>query len=320
MTQPGVRVRRTAPSFLIVGTPRSGTTLVQRLACEVPGVRVPYETHFFAQFYPRRFRWGFPLDGDDLRQALAAYADMKNTREFELDVEAVVDALGGRCDGPLAMFEALVRVLAGEAAVYGEKTPTHLAWWRPLTRAIPTLRVVAVVRDPRAAVASQLRLPWGPKGPQRDVLAAERWRGDQRQVGKMREELGPERCLVVRYEDVVGDPDGARRSLARFVGGDPEGRVSAGGGFVLPREWWKGSALDDVDPGRTGAWSDVLAEHQLARIETVCRREMRRFGYPTAPRGHARLGLGGWAAVFRARLAALRDLRRIEGTSLGATP
>ena len=34
-------------SFLMVGTPRSGTTLLQRLACELPGVGMPPETHFF---------------------------------------------------------------------------------------------------------------------------------------------------------------------------------------------------------------------------------------------------------------------------------
>lgn len=39
-----------APAFLIVGTPRSGTTLVQRLASELPGVAIPPETHFFSLF------------------------------------------------------------------------------------------------------------------------------------------------------------------------------------------------------------------------------------------------------------------------------
>jgi len=46
-------VGRRGPDFLIVGSARSGTTLVQRLACELPGVAMPPETHFFDIFLRR---------------------------------------------------------------------------------------------------------------------------------------------------------------------------------------------------------------------------------------------------------------------------
>jgi len=53
---------RPVPHFAIVGSPRSGTTLVQRLCCELEGVVVPYETHFFSAYLPV-CRPRFPLAG-----------------------------------------------------------------------------------------------------------------------------------------------------------------------------------------------------------------------------------------------------------------
>jgi hypothetical protein len=269
-----------APSFIIVGTPRSGTTLVQRLASELPGVRVPIETHFFAQFYPSRFRWGFPLQGDDLREAIEEYASMRNTRESGLDPERTAGRLGAGAEGPLALFEVVVRELAGEAAIYGEKTPTHLPWWKPLTRAMPRLRVIAVARDPRAVVASTLELPWGPKRSEGYAVVAQRWLCDQRQVARAGEALTPDRFLLLRYEDVVADPDGARRRIAELLGvaGDPAAPPLAED-ILLPRESWKSRAVERVTEERVRAWERTLSDGQVQRIEAICHPGMSRFGY-----------------------------------------
>ena len=269
-----------APSFLIVGTPRSGTTLVQRLASELPGVRVPIETHFFAQFYPSRFRWRFPLQGNDLREAIGEYASMRNIREAGLDPERTASRLGAGATGPLQLFEAVVRELAGDAAIFGEKTPTHLPWWRPLTAAMPWVRVIGVVRDPRAVVASTLELPWGPKRSEGYAVVAQRWLCDQRQMAIASESLPRVRFLLLRYEDVVADPGVARGRIANLIGVADEGSVSPpAGDMILPRESWKSRAVERVTQERVRAWERELADGRVQRIEAICYPEMDRFGY-----------------------------------------
>ena len=49
--------------FVIIGTARSGTTLVQRLCAELPGVWVPPETHFWDLADRARHYFEFPLRG-----------------------------------------------------------------------------------------------------------------------------------------------------------------------------------------------------------------------------------------------------------------
>jgi hypothetical protein len=255
------------PAFLVVGTPRSGTTLVQRLASELPGVKVPPETDFFSRFYPAMFRWGFPLEGAALLEALTAYASTKNVRQAPVDVERIVERLGGCADGPLDLFAGVVRELAGDgAAIYGEKTPRHLRWWRPLSRVLPSLKVIAVVRDPRAVVDSWLRLPWGPKRTDGYLLLAERW------------------CLVLRYEDVVAGPDEARVHIADLLGVTTAAGVPAppAENLYLPRETWKSRATGTIATDRVRSWESSLPLRHADGIEAVCRRPMASFGYPTA--------------------------------------
>ncbi|MGH9892890.1 MAG: sulfotransferase, partial [bacterium] len=152
----------TAPEFLIVGTPRSGTTLVQRLACELSAVVVPPETHFFSDFYPRlKRRHSFPLDEASLRQALGSYLKMKTSLGLKLEVDDVVATLDGWCRSPLDLYGAITLRLAGGAELVGEKTPDHLRWWQPLATSLPHLRIVAVTRDPRGVVASRIQAGWG---------------------------------------------------------------------------------------------------------------------------------------------------------------
>jgi hypothetical protein len=203
------------PAFLIAGTPRSGTTLVQRLACELPGVRVPPETHFFSLFargLTKRRR--FPLEGDALREELDSFARLDTSRSFQLEPHALMERLGGRCETVVQLFGVIVRHLARDADVCGEKTTDHLLWWRPLSRALPRLKLVAVVRDPRSVVASNLAVPWGMTS---HVVLAERWAADQREVAQARAELGSKRCLILRYEDVVAAPTEARARISALL-------------------------------------------------------------------------------------------------------
>lgn len=308
-----------------MGTPRSGTTLTQRLACELPGVKVPPETHFFARFYPRLFRWSFPLQGAELREATAAFTATKRVQDAHLDADRLVERLNGRADGPLELFAAVVEEMAsGGARIYGEKTPPHLAWWGPLARGLPSLKIIAVVRDPRAVVASWLDTPWMP--PRRDgyVLVAERWRLDQWVIARALETLGPDRCLLLRYEDVVVDPDRARAAIAALIGVEGGGpvRTPDAGELYLPWETVKSRSVGEITADRVRAWEERLPPGHARRVEAVCRRAMLRFGYPTdlgAARAAAALASLGPRTNVSRMITALRHRRergRIERVRL----
>lgn len=272
--------------FVIVGTPRSGTTLVQRLACELRGTRVPPETQFFWRFGPRLLaRRTFPLNERAIREEIAAFLDLKSSRGFRLDADAVTAALGGRCDHIVELYSVFVRQLAGEAELYGEKSPQHLMWWRVLTDTMPNLKVIGVVRDPRAVIASTLKVVWNSDS---HLLLAERWAFEQRQLLRAQRRLGEDRCLVLRYEDVVTDPLAAKRAMSSFLGAPVSvkpAEIQDRGQIFHPRQTWVANATGPVVVSRVHAWRDELTSSQVADVMAVCRREIRRLGYD-AQLGH----------------------------------
>jgi len=270
------------PHFLIVGSERSGTTLVQRIATELPGVRVPAETHFFKFYRKKLSNQTFPMDEAALREALTSYLAMPVSQGFVLDTDQVIEDLGGQCRSVLELFDVCVRRLAGPAEIYGEKTPHHLAWWRPLHRARPDLQFIGVVRDPRGVVASALAVPWGSDDP---VRLAEGWRHDQRLLKAARDELPPDRILVVRYEDVVVEPEAARVRIAKFLGidasGATEGSLPPPSELYHPWEHWKDRTTDAITDDRVRAWEQTLSPAQSSIVLGVCHVGMRAFGYGT---------------------------------------
>lgn len=313
--------------FMVVGSPRSGTTLVQRLACELPGVRMPPETHFFSQFAPGlQARRRFPLGRGELTEELSRFAGLDTSRGLDVDVDAVVEDLGGTCPSPFALFDSVVRQVSGTAELWGEKTPDHLLWWRPLARAAPWVRFVAVVRDPRAVVASNLGMPWSEDrrlpawGESLHLAFAVHWAVAQRQTDVMRHELGPERCLVLRYEDVVADPSAARSRIAGFLGRPASPAPDEVPAEIVP-DWepWKLDALAPVDPTRADTWRQALDGRRARQVTAVCRSGMRRFGYgDDAPNlaetalGLAGLGPRGLARVVRYRTTVEGYVRVID--------
>jgi hypothetical protein len=242
---------------------------------------MPPETHFFLSFARELLeRRSFPLQEADLREELAAFRDKLG---LPLDTESLSTELGGRCASLIELFHAIVRQLAGEAAILGEKTPEHLWWWRWLARAIPEVRFVAVIRDPRAVTSSLRSTPWARDRPVWRI--AERWCFDQREVRAMRRALGSDRVLVLKYENVVESPDQARDRLAEFLGvsapSGPSGTVPvAGGSDILPRrEQWRKRALEPVTTSRRYAWKSFLTREQADLVTAICRREMARYSY-----------------------------------------
>lgn len=311
---------------MVVGTPRSGTTLVQRTVSERCGLPTVPETHMFTVFAPRLLRTTrFPLEGPELRAALDAYAALQQHRGGAPSAELLFDRLSGRADSLAEVFVAVVGELAGGADRVVEKTPDHLLWVRHLAPVFPDTRFIAVIRDPRAVFASTAKTHWGQRNA---VVAAERWARDQRLLLSLDAEFGGRRTgsdpddaglLLIRYEDLVLDEEQTVRRIVEFVGtADASDRSPARHGIAGPsrvfREHemeWKARAQDPVTTERIEAWRQTLPAGSVSAIEAICGPLMDEFGYQRTLASADRLSMGDRISRGRYRLRRIGHEQRI---------
>jgi hypothetical protein len=159
---------------------------------------------------------------------------------------------------------------------------------------------------------------------------AESWVSDQRLVLAAMDQLGPARCLVLRYEDVATRPEAAREQLGRFLdrtpvlASVPYGARSSAQRLFMPWEVWKAGAVEPIVRDRVDAWRQELPARQAAAVSTICRPSMRAFAYPTDPgpgatsdrRSIWSLGPADQWRRMHFRIARARRIREIEMTQL----
>jgi hypothetical protein len=211
------------PYLFVVGCPRSGTTLLQRMLDNHPRLAVANDTHFIPRVidgvppgvdqpltpelvervrtYKRFYRMELP--------DAAVYDAAKRSRTYTQFVGALYSEHGRLRGKPLA----------------GEKTPDYVRRLPFLHALFPRARTVHIIRDGRDVALSALE--WGRKdrGPGRLKLWWEepvavcalwwRWQvGTGRRDGRT---LGADLYREVRYEDLVAHPGAMLQDLARFL-------------------------------------------------------------------------------------------------------
>ena len=103
-----------------------------------------------------------------------------------------------------------------------EKTPTNERYLDRLWAEFPQARVIHVVRRPDAALASHKALMGARWRPGREVAAIYRNMARSLRIALEQSLRAPsDRYLLVRYEDLIGQPAEGSRRLAEFLGIEP---------------------------------------------------------------------------------------------------
>ncbi|MFG0274618.1 MAG: sulfotransferase family protein [Phycisphaerales bacterium] len=265
--------------FFIVGSPRSGTTLLQAMLLRTPGLHIPPETHFMGVYWARRSHWGDLADDENRARLCRSVLDRSRREGIDLDHELFRRRLD-EARSYAGAFRAWLDATAAArgASIVGEKSPPHTEFTTELLAMFPDARVLHIVRDPRDVAVSQ-RDAWG----RTPLQAALRWRLDAKAQRRAERLTAGERHLTVRYRDLVTDPEGSLRRFASFLEITfrqemlhPEHRRERG---FHTREAHKAGTLQPVTRSRIGRYRDRLSRSSVALVEHVAGREMRRLGF-----------------------------------------
>lgn len=262
--------------FFIVGCGRSGTTLLKSMLDAHPGVFVPAETFFFSGIR-RRFPGGESAPWQAKLDYICSRWWMRDAGLTQAAVRAQLEA--AQPDWA-ALFVATMAALAAgkDYAAIGEKTPAHVADAQELLELFPACKIVQIVRDPRAVLASYRGVKVGTN---EAVAVAREWKAAmQAHQGLAKHD----RYLLIRYEDLVTKPDQTLAQVCQHLGLQFDPAMLA-----FHKRDRPGYAAEQAHHAATqrpifrtsiDAWKGKLPDRQWAILEHLLAKEMPEMGYP----------------------------------------
>lgn len=272
--------------FLVLGQPRSGTTLVAQCLNAHPDLVLPDETDVVIPLAFLVDRIGDPGAGRDLAASLVTRSKRfpASIGQYltEEQAAAAVCAAPWTLNGILTALYAAVAE-AGGGRLGGDKSPNDLKFLRILLATElfgENLPVIHVVRDVRDVMASFRDLGWTQGVPEGLVRF---WVANNLLVQATVPRSGSP-YLLVRYEDVVADPEREFRRMGTLlgVGFDPamlddQRRYEQFAGHEGMAQHAR--TFQPISTARTGRYRDAFDAEALARISELGHEGLRAFGY-----------------------------------------
>jgi len=261
----------------LVGTPRSGTTLLQSLLGSHSAISSFPESHFFIRSRSsfRLFR-KLGLASRSARTQLARFLEeveaLQGSRLVDSGVEAPRPMLFRR--SYLRYFIATLDTLARSrgSSVWIEKTPDHIGYIDEISRLVPGARFIHLIRDPADVVASLYEVTrehpgfWG--GPRSIDECFDKWLRNYRRSLSLADH--PNHTLV-RYEQLVARPESVLQSLCDFLGVDFEAKMleahgHAAFGITAAYEPWKAGAARPIEDRSRLKFAAIFGPRQQAHL------------------------------------------------------
>lgn len=282
---------------IIVGSPRSGTTLLRFILDAHPDLAIPPETGFLA-IGQQLVRDG--ADREIFFRRVTAYPDEAPAwGDFGLDAQEFLTRLRGL--DPYSVpegFRLFYRMYAARFGKprWGDKTPLYGLHLQSIQTLLPEARFIHLIRDGRDASLS-LRRCWFSPGDDMRVLA-DYWRLN---ILATREQAkGAPHYLEVRYEDLVREPENVVRRICSFIDlpfdaamlryperalgrlGEHRARHDLHGRELVSQEERLGQQLATTrppDPSRVGLWRTAMSRQEVEVFENVSGGLLRDLGY-----------------------------------------
>lgn len=208
--------------IFVVGTPRSGTTLLRYALSMHPRIYIPPESNFFLQLIRRQ-----PYASLSRRQAVQAMEAILTYRKFFkdwrepdlLDAEQFVDALPDF--RPATLLDALFGQYAAqyEAKRWGDKSPIYTVWMDRIADHFPTAQFIHIIRDGRDVALSMMSAYAGPRFFYMSLgFAAQSWKRRVKMARDAGTRLGSDHYHELRYEALVAQPEAELRKICAYLG------------------------------------------------------------------------------------------------------
>ena len=199
------------PMPMIIGAPRSGTTLLRLMLDAHPELAIPPETHFIPSL--------LKLNREDPQLRQNFYKKITEDirwQDFHLPLEDFLDRLEivqpfTIADGLRCFYKMYAKRF--KKIRWGDKTPPYVLYIRDIQKILPEAYFIHIIRDGRDVALSMRDMWWGPGDDMESQAAHWLWRvREGRHQGQYCKHY-----LEVRFEELVANPIKTLQKICSFI-------------------------------------------------------------------------------------------------------
>ncbi len=256
--------------LLIVGVGRSGTSLLHSMLNAHSKIDLIPEINYIRRFLIRDGLKKFK-NKNDLSIFLSNDARIKrlklDLRNFVDDIDISINNLG-----PVLYAKIFQKSANKSTTVYvGDKDPRSIEYLPAISRILPSVKFIHVLRDPRDVVLSKIKANWSAN---RSILTNIFAGTVQLKLAVHYQNLFPSSIIQIRYEDLVTNPKSVLEKICSLLNLDYEAGMldyqkSAQTLIAADEYAWKKETLQPIISNNINKWKTDLTKFQINLVEEL---------------------------------------------------
>ena len=275
--------------IFIVGSARSGTTLLQRMMRSHSKISSPTgESHFFIPLYKNRASYGDLKNIDNIKHILEEMRRI--SREYvEEDLKGITfntDTLAHQLveENKSSVIEIISSLMEKNAAGEGkqrwlEKTPYYVLNIKTIIEMFPDAQFINIIRDGRDCALSMLER-------KKDLKifnvyhAASIWKQYVETGQEAKEYLGDDRYFEIKYEDLTNNPEKILREICLYINEEFEPSMVH---FEKSKDPNSKTPMlgKSIQNRNSEKWRNKMSKRDIRIFENVAGKTLKTNNYPT---------------------------------------
>ncbi|QQR97366.1 MAG: sulfotransferase [Sphingobacteriales bacterium] len=277
----------------IFGAGRTGTTLATRIIEKSPKVYIyKQESHAYLVFWKFGNKLQIPTNvknyEDFADYVLQKFPEInfgwKQENEY-IKLEDLVAEIRKQAFFPKNTADFLNFLIRQEQSpeieYFGEKTPAHIYYYNEILNHFNPAKIIITIRDPRATAYSELikkNIKALGLAPFNLLTFIARYNTAYYLVDKIKKKIGSDNVLVVKYEDMVVQPEITIQNMCNFLGIEFQADMLQMGVFnsSFGDKFQKDKNFNTENIDR---WKDEMDKSMISTIEINCNEIMQQYNY-----------------------------------------
>jgi len=288
-----------SPVF-IIGSPRSGTTLLRLMLTSHRNIVIPPECGFAVWWYEKYKNWGKSTKANDLRYRdfLRDLLKSKKIETWHIDEKDLLKFLREREPSSYSELVSCVYEWYGlsngkSLKRWGDKNNFYIHHILTIKKIFPNACFVHIIRDGRDVACSYKELherkidsPYAPKLPHTIEKIAEEWKINIEEAIESFTRINWENVYEIKFEDLIFNTETSLSNLCARLGEEYDLSMLNYHNInrerdLEPKEFlkWKEKTLQAPMKSVVGRHKKGLTKRELKKFESVAGDILRRVGY-----------------------------------------